>query len=219
MVARSAPLGRAVRLARARGSPNRNAACRRRLDRFGVTLLLLLSRGFSQQFTLWVLPFVVLFLPGVGGALLAVVLTFNNLVVEDYLYATLFQQAFWLLNVAIAVRTAILVWLLIELGTAIDESASKRWHNLRRHLRIPALLGVVAAVAIIVGVVWPNVRAATIERSATGPLLAALNGGSPASAVIFTQQRSTIAWPGSFARAKRCCSPSQSSWNGPATNR
>jgi hypothetical protein len=169
--------------ARRLGTPRAAVA----LTGFGITLLLLLSRGFSPQFILWVLPFVVLFLPGVDGAILAVVLTFNNLVVEAYLYATLFQQAFWLLDVAIAVRTLILIWLLFEFGYAMEDASFDRWHHVRRHLRLPGLAVLLVAIAVIVTVVWPSVRVLTVERAGAGQLVEALKGGTPASTVIFTQ--------------------------------
>jgi hypothetical protein len=173
------------------------------LTGFGITLLLLLSRGFSPQFILWVLPFVVLFLPGIDGALLAVVLTFNNLVIEAYLYATLFQQAFWLLYLAIAIRTLILLWLLFEFGSAIDERSFVRWHKYRRYFRWPGLAALVIAAGIVVGVVWPNIRTATIERAGAGPLLVALKDAPPGSAVVFTQ-------PDVYARLAWVVRPRQS---------
>ncbi|HLZ08808.1 MAG TPA: hypothetical protein VKT80_09495, partial [Chloroflexota bacterium] len=166
------------------------------LTGFGITLLLFLSRGFSPQFTLWVLPFIVLFLPGVDGAVIAVVLMFNNLVLEAYLYVTLFHGTDWLLYVDVTMRTVIFLWLLVEFGAAIDESALRRWHGLRRRLVWPAVGTFLGALVVVVAIVWPDVRSAAIDRAAAGPLVEALKGGTPAAAVIFTQPQvyDRLAW-------------------------
>ena len=201
--------------ARRLGTPRAAVA----LTGFGITLLLLLSRGFSPQFILWVLPFVVLFLPGVDGAILAVVLGFNNLVVEAYLYATLFQQAFWLLDVAIAVRTFILIWLLFEFGNAMQDSSFHRWHTYRRYLRLPGLAFLLVALGIIVTVIWPNVRVLTVQRAGAGQLVEALKGGTSESTVVFTQPDvyARLSWIVLPRRAVLIAEPKFLEWTGDNT--
>lgn len=155
------------------------------LTGLGVTLLLLLSRGFSTQFTLWVLPFAALLLPDVAGAVFAVLLTLDDVVLEGYLYVTLFPNVHRLLWVSVAVRTVLLLWFALECGLAVRATSVQRVNALRRRLALPAaavtLAGVVAAAALV----GPSLGQAVATRNGGG-FLEVLQQANP-DVVVFTQ--------------------------------
>jgi hypothetical protein len=157
------------------------------LTGFGVCLLQLLSRGFSQQFTVWLLPFVALILPGLDGAILAVLLTLNNVVLEGYLYVTLFPTLHQLLWISVTVRTVLLLWFAVECAVAIDPRTCERYARFRRRVVAPALgLIVVAAVAVLV-LMAPSVEAAMLARTGDAPVVAAIDQTEPTTVIVFTQ--------------------------------
>lgn len=154
---------------------------------FGVCLALLLSRGFSQQFTVWLLPFVALVLPGVAGAILVVLLTLNDIVLEGYLYVTLFPSLHQLLWISATVRTLLLLWFAVEAAVAIDPKGYVRFAMVRRRLVAPAAgVLIVGAVGALIAVA-PNVQAAMLTRNGAGPAVAAIQKTAPTTALVFTQ--------------------------------
>lgn len=156
------------------------------LTGLGVTLLLLLSKGFSTQFTEWALPFIALLLPGVSGAVLAVLLILNNVVLEGYLYITLFPTHHALLWVSVAVRTVLFLWLALACAAAIAPPRAGRG----RRRRLPRAGGGFALLAVLLvagGVtLGPVLAHAAEERSGDAPALNALRGTPAEEAIVFT---------------------------------
>lgn len=152
----------------------------------GVTLLLLLSRGFSTQFTLWVLPFAALLLPDVTGAVFVVLLTLDDVVLEGYLYVTLFPDVRRLLWVSVAVRTVLLLWFALECGLAVETTSVQRVGALRRRLSLPAAALSLAGVVVAAVLVSPSLSQAIAARNGDGGFLDVLRQANPA-AVVFTQ--------------------------------
>src|SRR5581483_669465 len=144
------------------------------LTGFAVTLLLLLSRGFSQQFTVWLLPFVAIVMPGVGGALLAVLLTLNDIVLEGYLYVTLFPTLHQLLWISAAVRTALLLWFAVECAVAANPKAYDRLGAVRRRVLAPVVGAVVVGAAIALVLAARDVQAAMLARTGDGAVVGAV---------------------------------------------
>ncbi len=157
------------------------------LTGFGVCLLLLLSRGFSQQFTLWLLPFIALVLPGVDGALIVVLLTLNDIVLEGYVYVTLFPTLHQLLWLTAAVRSVLLIWLAFELAMAIDPAGQSRFWRIRGRVAAPAFLFAGAALVVASALIAPRVEAAMLARTGDGPAIEAIRKTSPTTALVFTQ--------------------------------
>jgi hypothetical protein len=81
----------------------------------GVSLLwlFLYSKGWSPQFLVWVLAFIVLLLPTFYGVVLACALSIVN-VVESHLYLVLLPDEQWLLVGTVLVRTVLFVVLAVE---------------------------------------------------------------------------------------------------------
>lgn len=157
------------------------------LTGFGITLLLLISRGFSTQFTLWALPFVALLLPGLDGALLATLLTLNNVVLEGYLYVTLFPTLASLLWISVGLRTALLLWLAFETAMAVAPSIGRRADQLRRLAVRPAVALATIAALVALFRLAPAMQAAMLARTGDAAVVAALRQSDPSAAVVFTQ--------------------------------
>ncbi len=154
---------------------------------FGTTLLLLMSRGFSQQFIVWLMPFVVLMLPGLTGALLAVILALDTLVLEGYLYVGLFPSQHRLLWVSVAVRTMILLWLALECAMRIDPVEFERFATVRRRIARP-ILGLSIPIAIvIVALIGPSVVAEARVRSGDATIQDIVSKLPPSTAIVVTQ--------------------------------
>jgi hypothetical protein len=92
-----------------------------------VNLVTLYLKGYSPQFIVWLLPFVILLLPGLRGIVYALLLSAINLV-ESPLYFTVLPDQPWLLTGAVLARTGLLVLLSVEYGRmALSEPISLRW--------------------------------------------------------------------------------------------
>ncbi len=112
-----------------------------------LNLVTLYLKGYSPQFIVWLLPFVLLLLPNLRGLAYALLLSAVNLV-ESPLYFTLLPDQTWLLGGAVLARTGLLLLLSVEYGRmALAEPLSAR---LSRRLCLGAvlLLTVLGLVAI-----------------------------------------------------------------------
>ncbi|MEM7130621.1 MAG: hypothetical protein AAF702_30130 [Chloroflexota bacterium] len=78
-----------------------------------VILLFLYSKGWSPQFLVWVLAFVVLLLPTWRGMAVVSVLALTN-VIESHVFLVLLPDERWILWYTVAVRTLLLVLLIAE---------------------------------------------------------------------------------------------------------
>ena len=155
---------------------------------FTLCLVILLSRGFSQQFTVWLLPFVAIALPGFDGALLAILLTVVDLVVEGYLYVTLFPTVHHLLWISVTARTLLLLWLAAEFATSLAPERRERWLTLRRVVWRPvAVLGMAATLGVLVWIA-PEIAKATLARNGQDGVVRVIRRSDPATLIVFTQQ-------------------------------
>ena len=152
-----------------------------------IALLLLLSRGFSTQYTLWLLPFVALLLPGLAGALLAAALGFNGVVLEGYLYVNLFPSLHRLLWLTVGIRTILLLWFAVECAVAIDPTSAARWYRLRDRLKRPALAGAAAAAVATLLIIGPSLTAGALARTGDNPAVTLIHESSPGLAIVLTQ--------------------------------
>jgi hypothetical protein len=125
-----------------------------------VIWLLLYSRGWSPQFLVWVLAFVVVLMPSARGVAVALALTFIN-VIESYIYLTLLPKETWILTGTVLLRTALLISLAAEfLGQIWPQPQAL---GLRRAAR-GASLAAAAAVVLFALVGAPRMAAAYGER-------------------------------------------------------
>ncbi len=107
-----------------------------------MNLVLLYLKGYSPQYLAWVLPFIILLLPGLRGIAYALLLSVVN-IVESPIYFTVLPDQAWLLTGVVLARTGLLILLAVEYGRmALSQPIPARWS---RRL----CLGAVAVVAIM----------------------------------------------------------------------
>ncbi len=130
-----------------------------------MNLFTLYLKGYSPQFLVWLLPFVILLLPGLRGILYAVLLSAVN-VVESPIYFTLLPDQSWLLTGAVLARTGLLILLAVEYGyMALSTPIPEAWSR-RLCLGATVLLGVLslAAVPFAYGAYYQNRLSAHSHR-------------------------------------------------------
>jgi hypothetical protein len=114
-----------------------------------VTLFLLYSKGYSPQFLIYLLPFIVLLFPNARGVTYSLLLTLLN-VLEQPVYFVLVPQATWLLEGVILARWLILGVLVVEFGLVVWGPSLRRLAMIRRYA--PATLSAVIGLGLLAGV-------------------------------------------------------------------
>ncbi len=111
-----------------------------------MNLVILYLKGYSPQYLAWLLPFVILLLPGLRGITYALLLSIVN-IVEDPLYFSMLHNQPWVLTCAVLARTGLLILLAVEYGRmALSEPIPVRWSR-RLCLGAVALLAIVGLAA------------------------------------------------------------------------
>jgi hypothetical protein len=111
-----------------------------------LNLFMLFSRGYSPQFVLWYLPFLVLALPNGWGLAYATLLTVNS-VIERILYFFVLPDADWLLVGTVLFRTALMLLLIPEYLAVMGFLHPSRWRQVRRWLVAAASVVTLVALA------------------------------------------------------------------------
>jgi hypothetical protein len=73
-----------------------------------MNLFMLYSKGYSPQFLVWLLPFLVLLLPNLRGAFYAILLSLAN-IIEANFYFIMFPSQHWLLAITVLLRTFLML--------------------------------------------------------------------------------------------------------------
>ena len=105
----------------------------------GLNLFFIFSRGWSPQFVLWYLPFLVLTMPNGWGLAYATLFTANS-VVERILYFLVLPDSHWLLAGTVLTRTALMLILVPEYLAVMELLPSSTWRRVRRWIAGPAAL-------------------------------------------------------------------------------
>jgi uncharacterized membrane protein len=111
-------------------------------------LLTLYFKGYSPQFTVMLLPFLILLIPGWRGIAYALLLSVINLV-EYPIYFLVLPDVHWLLTGTVLLRTLILVVLSVEYAAQVYDwrVSERRWQQLAAGVLILVLaLGLVGVV-------------------------------------------------------------------------
>jgi len=113
------------------------------LTGFTVTFFLLYSKGYSPQFLIYLLPFIVLLFPNRRGVVYSLLLTVLN-VLEQPIYFVLVPDAHQLLLGIVVARWLILGTLTLEFASVIWESTLRRLAPVRRYapVALSALIGI-----------------------------------------------------------------------------
>ena len=141
------------------------------LTGFTVTLFLLYSKGYSPQFLVYLLPFVVLLFPNGRGVAYALLLTLLN-VLEQPVYFVLVPQAGWLLTGIVAARWVTLGALLLEFGSCVWPLKMPLLGGVRRYA--PAALWAAVFAGLVAGI--PGLARAYMERQLAAEPAAPLIG-------------------------------------------
>jgi hypothetical protein len=150
-----------------------------------VALLLLYSRGFSQQYTLWLLPLIVLLAPTTRGILFAVALIACNALVEGYLFVTVFPRDQWLLRGTVLIRTALVAALAVEAGATLYPWAGRVWTRVKP-AAVPAFAAVVGIIAIALGLrLWTVYWSDTLARGPSAGVIAAIQRTDATTPIVF----------------------------------
>jgi hypothetical protein len=112
-----------------------------------LTIFLLYSKGYSPQFMVYLLPFIILLFPDVRGVTYSLLLTLLN-VLEQPVYFVLLPDATWLLEAVVVTRWLVLGALLVEFGTVLWGQSLRRLAALRRYA--PAGLATLAGLGLVV---------------------------------------------------------------------
>ncbi len=133
-----------------------------------IAIFLLYSKGYSPQFLVYLLPFIVLLFPDGRGLTYALILTGLN-VLEQPVYFVLLPRAAWLLTFIVVVRFIVLTLLALEFALIIWLPPEKLPAFLvKAHRYMPAGLGGLAAVALL-ALTPLLLRAYTADRLAQSP--------------------------------------------------
>jgi hypothetical protein len=124
-----------------------------------TTLFLLYSKGYSPQFLVYLLPFIILLFPDIRGVTYSLILTLLN-VLEQPVYFVLVPDAKWLLEGVILARWLVLGVLLVEFGWVIWGANLRLLTVFRRYA--PAALAALAALGLVIAL--PGVGRAYAER-------------------------------------------------------
>jgi hypothetical protein len=130
-----------------------------------VTVFLLYSKGYSPQFIVYLLPFVLLLFPNWRGVTYSLLLTLLN-VLEQPVYFVLIPEAAWLLEAIILTRWLILAALLLEFGWVLWGSSMPRLTSLRRYA--PVGLSVLVGLGLVIAIPAMG-RAYAEQRSSEDP--------------------------------------------------
>ena len=108
-----------------------------------VNLFFLYSKGFSPQFLVYLLPFVVLLLPGAKGVAYTLLISVASFLEWPVAQLVLPDQR-WLFAGAILIRTLLILGLSVEYGLVLFPPARRR--GLRLVLALPLIVALVSAV-------------------------------------------------------------------------
>jgi hypothetical protein len=141
-----------------------------------VTLFLLYSKGYSPQFLVYLLPFIVLLFPNRRGVAYSLLLTTLN-ILEQPVYFVLAPDARQLLVMVVAARWLVLGVLLFEFAAVIWDHTLRRFAGVRRYA--PAGLTVVIALGLVA--VLPAVARSygtrLLRQDSAAPLIGYLTTG------------------------------------------
>lgn len=112
-----------------------------------LNLFMIFSRGYSPQFVLWYLPFLVLSMPNGWGLAYATLLTVDS-VVERIFYFFLLPEGNWLLAATVLFRTVLMLLLVPEYLAVMGFIPRPNWQKIRRWLLVPLALATIVMVGL-----------------------------------------------------------------------
>jgi hypothetical protein len=114
-----------------------------------VSIFMLYSKGYSPQFLVYLLPFILLLMPNGRGLSYALVLTGLN-ILEQPIYFVLLPTEIWLLNFIVIARFIIILILAVEFAMMLWPAEARLAPLRPVRERMPLVLGGLAALALLV---------------------------------------------------------------------
>lgn len=114
-----------------------------------VTIFMLYSKGYSPQFLVYLLPFIILLMPTGRGLVYALILTGLN-VLEQPIYFVLLPRENWLLIFIVVARFLMLIVLALEFALILWPAEKRLARLVPAQKRAPLVLGGLAALALII---------------------------------------------------------------------
>ncbi|HMR62668.1 MAG TPA: glycosyltransferase 87 family protein [Anaerolineae bacterium] len=114
-----------------------------------LTIFLLYSKGYSPQFLVYLLPFVILLMPNGRGLTYALILTALN-ILEQPIYFVLLPEAHWLLVFVVVSRFLMLIVVGLEFGLMLWPTREETSRLATVHARAPVIVGALAGLALVV---------------------------------------------------------------------
>jgi len=148
-----------------------------------LNLLTLYFKGYSPQFLILLLPFLILLIPGWRGIAYALLLSFVNLV-EYPLYFLVLPDEHWLLGGTVLLRTLILVVVTIEYAAQVyGWRIDGRWWR-----RVAVVVVVLVAIAGVIGAVagFQAYRESSYAASSHRPAMDVLSEPAMAGVTLVT---------------------------------
>jgi hypothetical protein len=95
-----------------------------------INFFILYSKGYSPQFLVYILPFIVWLLPNLRGAVYMIFLTLSNFL-EGAIFFSIFPEEHWILVSAIAFRSLVVLALCFEYGLLFFSLSSEKIAKVR----------------------------------------------------------------------------------------
>jgi hypothetical protein len=114
-----------------------------------VAIFMLYSKGFSPQFLVYLLPFILLLFPNGRGLTYALILTGLN-ILEQPVYFVLLPQATWLLIFIVIVRFLVMLVLALEFALVIWGPEKRLAFLVKPQQYAPLALGTLSVLALLV---------------------------------------------------------------------
>jgi hypothetical protein len=133
-----------------------------------VTLFMIYSKGYSPQFLVYLLPWILLLMPTGRGLTYMLVLTGLNLL-EQPVYFILVPQATWLLIFIVVVRLLVMLVVAIEFALVLWPTEKRLAPFAHARLYVPVALGGLAVLALVV--LTPlTIQAYTTSQATASPV-------------------------------------------------
>ena len=146
------------------------------LTGFTLTLLVLYSKGYSPQFLVYLLPFILLLFPDGRGIAYSLLLTVLN-VLEQPVYFVLVPDAHWLLTGVVIGRALVWLALLFEFGFIVWADGPAHLMPVRRYLVWALCLLVGLGTLVSLPLLGSSYAQHQLENEPAGPLIGYLMTG------------------------------------------
>jgi hypothetical protein len=114
-----------------------------------ISIFLLYNKGYSPQFLIYLLPFILLIMPNGRGVTYALILTLLN-VFEQPLYFVILPDATWLLTSVVVARSLMFVLLAVEFNLALWPVSSQTGVIAHIHRYVPLTAALLAVLMLLI---------------------------------------------------------------------